>query len=174
MIASDQQDTGQKRHNVTHQVCGAPRHLHGMVGLSVFLKFRDQASDFVTKCGGHAFESLFPRKATGADTSPCFLSRGFARLLTLLLFCLFFLFFYFLFLTLVLILLAFVSHCVPPFFVVPHLLAAMTILRREFCLLHVRNLFDDPLSFGSRKIIPIHPQKELGTQSRCIEMWYSL
>ena len=87
-----------------------------------------------SKCGRHAFESLFPRKATGADTSPCFLSRGFARVLILLLFCLFFLFFYFLFLTLVLILLAFVSHCVPLFPVVPHLLAARTPLWREFCL----------------------------------------
>ena len=32
--------------------------------------------------------------------------------------------------------------------------------------LHVRNLFDDPLSIGSCKITPIHSQKKLGTQSR--------
>jgi len=78
------------------------RRLHGMVGLCVFLKFRDQASDFVTNCGLHAFEPLSPRKAHRggtvrhclsikghdhvdrmgeADTSPCFLSRGSSRLL---------------------------------------------------------------------------------------------
>jgi len=127
-----------------------------MVGLSVFLKFRDQASDFVTNCGLHAFEPLSSREAhrggtvrhcrsikghddvdrTGeADTSPCFLSRGSFRLLLQLPFCLLFLFAYLLFPTLVLILLAFVSHCIPPFPVVPHLLVARAPLRRQFCLL---------------------------------------
>ncbi len=78
------------------------RPLHGMVGVSVFLKFRDQASDFVTNCGVHAFEPLSPRKAHRggtvlqclpikrhdhvdcmgeADTSACFLSGGSSRLL---------------------------------------------------------------------------------------------
>ena len=106
-------------------------------------------------CGVHAFEPLSPRKAHRgdtvrhclsikgyehvdrmgeADTSPCFLSRGSARLLRYLLFCLFFLFVYHLFPTLVLILLAFVSHCVPPFPVGPHLLAARVPLGRQFCL----------------------------------------
>ena len=130
------------------------RRLHGMVGLSVFLKFRDQASGFITNCGVHAFEPLSSREAhrgstvrhcrfikehndvdfTGeANTSPWFLSRGSFRLLRYLLFRLLFLFVYLLFPTLVLILLAFVSHCVPPFPVVPHLLAARAPLRRQFC-----------------------------------------
>ena len=51
----------------------------------------------------------------GADTSRCFPSRGPYRLLRYLPFCLLFLFAYHLFPTLVLILLAFVSHCAPPF-----------------------------------------------------------
>src|SRR4030043_983128 len=66
-----------------------------------------------------------------ADPSACFLSRGFFRLLCLLLFCLLFLFVYLLFPTLVLILLAFVSHCAPPFSVVPHLLAAIQHMRTD-------------------------------------------
>ena len=69
-----------------------------------------------------------------ADISTCFLSRGSFRLLRQLPFCLLFLFVYLLFPTLVLILLAFVSHCVPPFTVGPHLLAARVPLRRQFCL----------------------------------------
>jgi hypothetical protein len=113
-----------------------------------FLRF---SKSCLMNCGVHAFEPLSPRKAQRggtvrhclsikghnhvdrmgeADTSPCFLSRGFARLLRCLLFCLFFLFLYHLFPTLVLILLAFVSHCVPPFSVVPHLLAARVPLHR--------------------------------------------
>ena len=36
------------------------RRLHGMVGFSVFLKFRDQGSDFVANCGVQAFEPLSP------------------------------------------------------------------------------------------------------------------
>ena len=51
----------------------------------------------------------------GAETSPCFLSRGLSRLLLLFPFCLLFLFLYLLLPTLVLIPLAFVSHCVSPF-----------------------------------------------------------
>ncbi len=106
-------------------------------------------------CGVYAFEPLSPRKAHRggtvrhylsikghdhadrmgeANTSPCFLSRGSSRLLRYLLFCLLFLFVYLLFPTLVLILLAFVSHCVPPFPVTPHLLAARVPLHRQFCL----------------------------------------
>ena len=117
-----------------------------MVGLSVFLKFRDQGSDFIANCAVQAFEPLSPRKAHrggtvrhcrsikghddvdrmgDAGTLPCFLLRGSSRLLRYLPFCLLFLFVYLLFPTLVLILLAFVSHCVPPFPVVPHLLAAI-------------------------------------------------
>jgi len=68
-----------------------------------------------------------------ADTSPCFLSRGSSRLPRYLPFYLLFLFAYLLFPTLVLILLAFVSHCVPPFPVIPHLLVARVPLR-QFCL----------------------------------------
>ncbi len=64
-----------------------------------------------------------------ADTSACFLLRGSSRLLRYLLFCLLFLFVYLLFPTLVFILLAFVSHCVPPFIVIPHLLAAIQHMR---------------------------------------------
>ena len=125
-----------------------------MVGLSVVLKFRDHASDFVTNCGLHVSGPLSSRKAhrggtvrhcrsikghndvdrTGeANTSPCFLSRGSSRLLLRLPFCLLLLLVYLLFPTLVLILLAFVSHCVPPFPVFPHLLAARAPLRRQFC-----------------------------------------
>jgi hypothetical protein len=37
------------------------------------------------------------------------------------------------FLSLVLILFAFVSHCAPPFRVVPHLLVPRVPLRRQFC-----------------------------------------
>jgi len=59
-----------------------------------------------------------------ADTSPCFLSRGCSRLLLQLPFCPLVLFAYLLFPTLVLILLALVSHCLPPFAVVPYLFAA--------------------------------------------------
>jgi hypothetical protein len=120
------------------------RRLYGIVGLSVVLKFCDHALDLVTNCGVHAFEPMSSRKAHRggtvrhcrsikghddvdrmgeADTSPCFLLRGSSRLLRYLLFCLLFLFVYLLFPTLVLILLAFVSHCVPPFPVIPHLLA---------------------------------------------------
>ena len=36
------------------------RRLRGMVGLSVFLKSRDQASNFVTNSGVQAFEPLSP------------------------------------------------------------------------------------------------------------------
>jgi len=114
-----------------------------MVGLFVFLKSRHRASDFVTNCGVQAFEPLSSRKAHQggtvrhcrsikghddvdrmgeADTSPCFLSRGSSRLLRYLPFYLLFLFVYLLFPTLVLILLAFVSHCVPPFPVVLQIL----------------------------------------------------
>jgi len=59
-----------------------------------------------------------------ADTSPCFLSGGSSRLLLQLPFCPLVLFAYLLFPTLVLILLAFVSHCLPPFPVAPYLFAA--------------------------------------------------
>jgi hypothetical protein len=62
------------------------------------------------------------------------LLRGSSRLLRYLPFCLLFLFVYLLFPTLVLILLAFVSHCVSPFPVVPHLLAARVALPRQFRL----------------------------------------
>ena len=61
-------------------------------------------------------------------------SWGSFRLLRKLPFCLLFLFVYLLFPALVLILLAFVSHCVLPFPVFPHLLAARVPLRRQFCL----------------------------------------
>lgn len=105
-------------------------------------------------CGVHAFEPPSSRKAHrggtvrqwlsitghddvnrmgGADTSRCLPSRGSYRLLRYLPFCLLFLFAYHLFPTLVLILLAFVSHCAPPFPVIPHLLAARVPLRRQFC-----------------------------------------
>ena len=76
-----------------------------------------------------------------AGTPPCFLSRGSSRLprgssrlLLQIPSCLLCLFVHILFPTLVLILLAFVSHCVPPFPVVRHLLAASVPLRRQFCL----------------------------------------
>jgi len=76
-----------------------------------------------------------------AGTPPCFLSRGSSRLprgssrlLLQIPSCLLCLFVHLLFPTLVLILLAFVSHCVPPFPVVRHLLAASVPLRRQFCL----------------------------------------
>ena len=73
-----------------------------------FLKFRHQASDFVTNCRVHAFEPLSSRKANrggavrhcrsikghddvdrmgDADTLPCFLLRGSSRLLRYLLGC---------------------------------------------------------------------------------------
>ena len=138
------------------------RLLHDMVGLSVFLKFCDQASDCVTNCGLHAFEPLSSREAHRGDTvryrrsikghddvdrtreagtPSCFLSRGSSRLprgssrlLLQIPSCLLCLFVHLLFPTLVLILLAFVSHCVPPFPVVRHLLAAGVPLRRQFCL----------------------------------------
>jgi len=78
------------------------RRLHGMVGLSVFLKFQYQESNYIRNCGLLALES-------------CFLLRGPFLLLVLLPFCYLVLFLCHLFLTLVLILLAaFVSHCVPP------------------------------------------------------------
>ena len=83
-----------------------------------------------------------------ADTSSCFLSECCSCLLILLLFCLLFIFPFLLFLTLVLILLTFVSHFVPPFYVVPHLVDASAILRRALlflrCLarqLHIVPLF---------------------------------
>ena len=76
--------------------------LHGMVGLSVFLKFQYQESNDIRNCGLLALES-------------CFLLRGAFLLLVLLPFCFLVLFLCHLFLTLDLILLAaFVSHCVPP------------------------------------------------------------
>ena len=59
-----------------------------------------------------------------ADTSACFLSRGSSRLLLQIPFCPLVLFAYLLFPTLVLILLAFVSHCLSPFAVVPYLSGA--------------------------------------------------
>jgi hypothetical protein len=62
------------------------------------------------------------------NTSPCF------RLLLQLLFCLLLLLVFFLFPILVLILLAFVSHCVPPFPVFPHLLAARPRFESITCL----------------------------------------
>ena len=101
-----------------------------------------------TNCGSHAFEPLAPRKAhrggtvrhcrsieghdhvdptSEADTSPCFLLRRSSRLLLLLPFCLLLLFCCLLFPALFLILLAFVSHCVPPFPGVSQLLAARSI-----------------------------------------------
>jgi len=76
-------------------------------------------------------------KVKDKDLTPiytCFLLRGSSRLLRYLPLCLLFLFAYLLFPILVLILLAFVSHCVPPFPVIPHLLAARVQLRRQFCL----------------------------------------
>jgi len=73
-------------------------------------------------------------RTRGADTSPCFLSRGPFLLIRQLLFFFFCLFVHLLFLGPFLILLAFLSHCVPPFSVVPHLLAARAPLRRQFCL----------------------------------------
>jgi len=120
----------------------------GFIQIIIFLRF---SKSCLMNCGFHAFEPLSPRKAHRrytvrhclsikghdhvdrmgeADTSPCFLSRGSSRLLRYLPFCLFFLFVYHLFPTFVLILLAFVSHCVPPFSVVPHLLAARVPLHR--------------------------------------------
>ena len=78
------------------------RRLHGMVGLSGFLKFQYQESNYIRNCSLLALES-------------CFLLRGPFLLLVLLPFCYLVLFLCHLFLTLVLILLAaFVSHCVPP------------------------------------------------------------
>jgi hypothetical protein len=78
------------------------RRLHGMVELSVFLKFQYQGSNDIRSCGLLALESFF-------------LLRGAPLLLVLLPFCFLVLSLCHLFLTLVLILLAaFVSHRVPP------------------------------------------------------------
>ena len=77
------------------------RRLHG-IGLSVFLKFQYQESNYLRNCGLLALES-------------CFLLRGAFLLLLLLSFCFLVPFLCHLFLTLVLILLAaFVSHRVSP------------------------------------------------------------
>jgi hypothetical protein len=76
--------------------------LHGMLGLSVFLKFQDQESNYIRNRGLLALES-------------CFLLRGAFLLLVLFPFRFLVLSLCHLFLTLVLVLLAaFVSHRVPP------------------------------------------------------------
>lgn len=78
------------------------RRWHGMVGLSVFLKFHYQESNYIRNCGLLAVES-------------CFLLRDAFLLLVLLSFCFLVPSLCHLFQTLVLILLAaFVSHGVSP------------------------------------------------------------